>query len=133
MESRSLRFAAAARTLGDAARRAGFVAPTFRSPPKIAGRTRTIRRHQNGGATVSLVVKSRPWFAVVSDMIEGFVAVNRTGNAVDDLVMGERLRDALWDVVEVVDVRTDDAPTAGKKRGTNNDGSPHLNVVPTAA
>ncbi len=132
MESRSLRFAAAARTLGDAARRAGYVAPTFRSPPKIAGRTRTIRRHRSGGATVSLVVKSRPWFAVLSDMIEGFVAVNRTGDAAADLVMGERLRDVLWDAVEVIDLGADTQPR--RKRGAKPDaGTSHLNVVPTAA
>ncbi|MFN3216226.1 MAG: hypothetical protein ACE367_07015 [Acidimicrobiales bacterium] len=107
MESPTLRFAATARILTEAARRSGHRAPTFRSPPRVKGRMRTIRRHANGGATVSLVLRDRPWSAVVSDMIEGFVVVNDV-----DPMAAERLRDLLWASVEEIDVRVDRQPGA---------------------
>ena len=100
MESPTLRFAATARILTEAARRSGHRAPTFRSPPRVKGRMRTIRRHADGGATVSLVLRDRPWSAVVGDMIEGFVVVNDV-----DPVGAERLRDLLWGALDEVDLR----------------------------
>jgi hypothetical protein len=99
MESPTLRFAATARILTEAARRSGNCAPTFRSPPRVKGRMRTIRRHANGGATVSLVLRDRPWSAVVADMIEGFVVVNDV-----DPVAAERLRDLLWASLDEIDL-----------------------------
>jgi hypothetical protein len=100
MESPTLRFAATARILTEAARRGGHRAPTFRSPPRVKGRMRTIRRHANGGATVSLVLRDRPWSSVVADMIEGFVVVND-----GDPVAAEHLRDLLWAALDDIDVR----------------------------
>lgn len=97
VESLSLRFASTARALGDAARARGFAVPTFRSPPRVSGRVRTIRRHAAGGATVSVVVRGRPWSAVVADMIDGFVAVN---DGIDD---PHALRDVLWATAEQID------------------------------
>ncbi len=94
----SLRFAATARALGEVARAAGLAAPTFRSPPRVGGRLRTIRRHASGSATVSVVVRGRPWLAVVADMIDGFVTVNPDADA-------GQVRDLLWGVVGDVDVR----------------------------
>ncbi len=99
MQARSLRFAATARALSQAARSAGFMAPGFRSPPRVQGRVRTIRRHANGSSTVALVVRDRPWSAVLADMIEGVVAANEeTGQS------SEELRDLLWAVVEDIDL-----------------------------
>ena len=74
-------FAAAARRLGDAARAAGLAVPAFRSPPRVAGAMRTIRRYP-GGTVVSVQLRDRPREAVAADMVEGVVATNRlTGDA----------------------------------------------------
>ena len=91
----SLRFAAAARRLGHAARRQGLVAPSFRSPPRLQGEGRTIRRWPRGGATVAVRLRERPWPAVLADMVEGVVAANRLGGA-----DAERARTDLWSAVE---------------------------------
>ncbi|MGI9624861.1 MAG: hypothetical protein ACR2PK_18670 [Acidimicrobiales bacterium] len=97
MEARSLRFAAAARALSDAARSHGFEAPSFRSPPRVAGVSRTIRRKTPGTSIVSVAVRDRPWSAVVADMIDGFAAVNPDDQA-------SALRDMLWAVIECVEL-----------------------------
>ena len=96
MEPTSLRFARIARSLAEAARAQGLRAPTFRSPPRVPGVTRTIRRGRDGGgggdgATVSVVLRGRPWAAVMADMIEGAIVANDlTG------VPADRARAALW-------------------------------------
>jgi hypothetical protein len=94
VESMSLRFARAARSLGQAARREGLRAPTFRSPPRRVGLTRTIQRRRDGGATVAVVLRGRPWPAVVADMVEGVVACNGLAGTGAD-----RVRAALWAAV----------------------------------
>ncbi len=91
MEATSLRFAASARVLNDQARAAGLVVPAYRSPPRIVGRSRTIRRRTDGSATVSVALRDRPWPAVLADMIEGIVAANSLDGAEAD-----RARDRLW-------------------------------------
>src|SRR5262245_30851166 len=74
-------FAGAARRLGDAARAAGLAVPAFRSPPRVAGAVRTIRRYP-GGTVVSVQVRDRSPEAVAADMVEGVVVANRlTGDA----------------------------------------------------
>ena len=94
----SLRFAAAARLLGDIARRLGLIVPAFRSPPRVVGRSRTIRRRSDGSATVSVVLRDRPWPAVLADMVEGVVAANSLRDAEAD-----RARDRLWGGLEAAD------------------------------
>lgn len=94
MEASALHFAAVARTLGEAARARGLVVPAFRSPPRLSGASRTLRRWPGGGATVSIVVGGRPREAVVADMVEGVVVVNGLGGA-----DATRLRTALWEAV----------------------------------
>ncbi|HEY8523587.1 MAG TPA: hypothetical protein VIL48_01400 [Acidimicrobiales bacterium] len=91
MEATSLRFARIARRLGDAARAQGLRAPTFRSPPRLPGVTRTIRRAGRGRATISVVLRGRPWAAVSADMIDGVVAANGLRG-----VAADRVRAALW-------------------------------------
>jgi hypothetical protein len=73
--SSTVRFAQAVQALGRCARRLGLVAPSFRSPPRLVGVQRSIKRW-DGGATVAVVVRGRPWPAVQSDLIEGVVAAN---------------------------------------------------------
>jgi hypothetical protein len=86
-------FATAARALAAAARRFGLAAPTFRTPPRLVGLDRTVRRHAQGGV-VSVRVRGRPWPAVVADMIEGVVALNRV-----DARRANRVRADLWDAI----------------------------------
>lgn len=87
-----LRFADAARSLGAAARSAGLVVPAFRSPPRVPGAARTLRRYP-GGAVVSVTL-DRPFDEVRADMVEGVVVVNRL-----DGEAAMRFRTALLDAV----------------------------------
>ena len=90
----SLDFAHVAKALGRAARQHGLVAPSFRSPPRIVGVDRSLRRYA-GGAAVAVQLKGRPWSAVVGDMIEGVVVANRLAPPQSD-----RVRTDLWAVVD---------------------------------
>jgi hypothetical protein len=94
VEGTSLRFAQAARLLAEATRRFGRAAPAYRSPPRIAG-DRSVRRRVDGGATISVRYRGRPWAAVLGDMIEGVVVTNRLRGPEAD-----RLRTTLWSAVE---------------------------------
>jgi hypothetical protein len=93
MEPTSLRFARLARSLAEAARAQGLRAPTFRSPPRLAGATRSIVR-RGPAVTVAVALRDRPWPAVVADMVEGVVAANRLAG-----VRADRARAALWAAV----------------------------------
>ena len=90
----AIRFAETARLIGRAARLRGLEVPTFRSPPGLGGVQRTLRR-RGTSATVSVVVRGRPWAAVVADMVEGVVAANRLDSRRADTV-----RAALWMAVD---------------------------------
>jgi len=94
METTTLRFAEAARSLGRAARLRGLQVPTFRSPPGIVDAQRTIRR-RGQSSTVAVALRGRPWGAVVADMVEGIVVANHLDNGRADTV-----RSALWLVIE---------------------------------
>jgi hypothetical protein len=90
MQSSSLRFARAVQALAVAARGLGLLVPGFRSPPRLVGVSRSIRRWP-GGATVSVVVRDRPWAAVQADLVEGILTANDlTGAAAAEA------RAALW-------------------------------------
>lgn len=73
-ELTSLRFAAIARRLSEAARAAGAEVPAFRSPPRASGLHRSIRRERSGAATVAVSLRGRPAAAVIADMIDGVIA-----------------------------------------------------------
>jgi len=88
--SPTLQFAAAARVLAAEARRLGHDAPAFRSPPRVLGAQRTIRRTE-GGTVVSVAVRGRPFAAVLADMVEGVVRANRLASPDSDHV-----RSAMW-------------------------------------
>lgn len=98
MESTSIRFAGAARDLGRAARLCGLTPPAFTSPPRLDGYSRTIRRRPNG-VTVSIVIRNRPWSAVLADMIEGTIVANSL-----DRQRADTVRTALWLAVESPEV-----------------------------
>lgn len=90
--SPTAQFALAARTLTQEARRRGLVTPSFRSPPRLRGVDRSLRRRP-GGAVVAVRLRERPWPVVLGDMIEGVVAAN-------DLrpPAATRLRTELWEL-----------------------------------
>jgi hypothetical protein len=71
----ALRFADIARRLGAAAHEAGLSVPAFRSPPRVPGAARTIRRYP-AGAVVSVQLRGRPFADVVTDMVDGVLAAN---------------------------------------------------------
>ena len=98
MQPTSVRFAHAVRALAAAARAEGLRAPGFRSPPRTSGAVRTVRRWGDGGATVAVATKGRPWAAVLADLVEGVVVANRVQGAAAD-----RARAALWAAVGDVD------------------------------
>ena len=83
-------FSAAARLLADETRRRGLVVPGFRSPPRLAGVPRSLRRVPGAAPVVAVRRRGRAGADVLADMIEGVVVANGlTGEAAD------RLRDAL--------------------------------------
>ena len=85
--STSLLLAETVRILAATARRLGLAVPGFRSPPRLSGAPRTIRRHASGAATVAVVVRDRPWPAVAADLVEGVLVANRlTGREAHDAV-----------------------------------------------
>ena len=69
-------FAAVARRLADTTRAAGLAVPAFRSPPRIPGAARSLRRYP-GGTVVSVRLRDRPFDAVIADMVEGVIVTNR--------------------------------------------------------
>jgi len=76
----AVRFAEIARRLGAAAHEAGLSVPAFRSPPRVPGEARTIRRYP-AGAVVSVRLRGRPFADVVADMVDGVLAANRVAPA----------------------------------------------------
>jgi hypothetical protein len=96
----SLRFARAARVVADAARAEGWLVPGFRSPPRLAGVERTVRRRADGGAVVAVRVRGRPWAAMAADLIEGVVVTNRLTGA-----DAHRCRVRLWEALAPAEER----------------------------
>ena len=86
-------FVNAANLLIAVADRFGLVAPGFRTPPRIVGVQRTVRRRPGGGV-VAVAVKNRPVAAVLADMIDGVIVVNDIAPPESDTV-----RAALWSAV----------------------------------
>ncbi|HEX2043080.1 MAG TPA: hypothetical protein VHF24_10635 [Acidimicrobiales bacterium] len=77
MAAASIRFAAAARRLAAACRARHLAVPAFRSPPRLAGAARSIRRRPDGTAVVAVAVRGRPFADVAADMVEGVLVANR--------------------------------------------------------
>jgi hypothetical protein len=73
-------FAMMARRLAAGCRELGLAVPAFRSPPRVAGRSRTIRR-TGTDAVVAVQLRGRGSEAVAQDMIEGIVVANRLHGA----------------------------------------------------
>ena len=92
--TRYAEFAVAARVLASQAHRHGLKPPGFRSPPRAIGVDRSLRRI-NDGVVVSVLLRGRPFVAVLGDMIEGVVVANRLVAREAEIV-----RTVLWASVE---------------------------------
>jgi hypothetical protein len=68
--------------------------PAFRSPPRLEGVARSVRRRADGNTTIAVVVRGRPWSAVLADMVEGIVVANQLHGPDAD-----RARARLWESV----------------------------------
>src|SRR2546423_9700476 len=94
-------FAELARRLGDRARALGLVVPGFRSPPRVGGSVRTLRRRRDGSAVVAVQVRGRQLAAVAADLVEGVVTANGLAGGEADrihaalLAQGPRVEAAL--------------------------------------
>lgn len=76
--SATTKFTAAARVLAQRAAELDLVVPGFRSPPRIVGVNRSIRRSRDSeGGVVAVRLSDRPFTAAVGDMIEGVIFINR--------------------------------------------------------
>jgi len=71
----TVRFARLAARLAAACRAAGLEPPAFRSPPRLPGATRTVRRLP-AGTVVAVTLRGRPFAEVARDMVEGIVVAN---------------------------------------------------------
>ena len=94
MNTNSLQFVELARSLSQAARLRGLMAPAFSSPPARADLDRSIRRRA-GSPLVAVRLAGRPLNAVAADMIEGVVVANRLAGP-----RADRVRSALWLAVD---------------------------------
>ncbi len=72
----AVQFSEAVRLVLAVARRAGLRPPVFRSPPRLDGVDRSIRRRPNGSVIVAVRRVGRPLAAVQADVVEGVVAAN---------------------------------------------------------
>lgn len=72
----ALGFATTVRLLAAEARRLGLDVPGFRSPPRLPGADRSLRRRAGGSAAVAVRLRGRTAGAVVADMVEGVLVAN---------------------------------------------------------
>ena len=70
-------FGEVSRLVAAESRRHGLAVPSFRSPPKLAGATRTVRRYAGGQCLVSVRCRGRSVAEVAADMVEGVLVANR--------------------------------------------------------
>ncbi len=105
-EVTSLVFAQISGQITTAAEAEGLVAPSLRSPPRVAGVHRTIRQRRDGTAVVAVARRGRSLPAVAADIIDGVVVANAL-----DAHAASRARDAMWRsiAVEVAAAATDAA------------------------
>lgn len=69
-------FFALVRAVAGEARALGLSVPAFRSPPRRADATRTLRRTRDGGTVVAVALAGRAVSAVADDVVEGVIAAN---------------------------------------------------------
>jgi len=69
--------------------------PVFRSPPRLPGRDRTVRRRPTGGKVVAVRLAGRPFESVLADLVEGACVANTL-----DTDTSSPVRAGLWDALE---------------------------------
>ena len=100
--STTTKFTAAARVLAQRAAELDLVVPGFRSPPRIVGVNRSIRRSRDSeGGVVAVRLSDRPFTAAVGDMIEGVIFINRLEPPEADRVRTQLWRTMLQFTVEI--------------------------------
>ena len=87
-------FAELVMLLGAECRRLGLSVPFFRSPPR-AGLLRSIRRSDDGSATVAVSVRGRDLAVICADLVDGILAANQLSGP-----EGETTRSALQRCVD---------------------------------
>lgn len=85
-------FAAVARSLMAECHRLGLTVPAFRSPCRVAGAHRSIRRTRVGQVVVHVSHIGRDVHSVTADLIDGVIAAND----LTDAQTVETMRNALW-------------------------------------
>ncbi len=93
MHCATLRFTAVVQIVAAEARQMGMTVPGFRSPPRLPGADRTIRRVQ-GAPVVAVRVRGRAFADVVADVVEGVLVANGIPRG-RDLRVRRRLLDAV--------------------------------------
>jgi hypothetical protein len=107
------RFTEAARVLARHVSEIGLDVPGFRSPPRIVGVNRTLRRRGDGlGGVVAVRLADRPFTAVIGDMIEGVIVLNRLQPPEADRVRSHLWRFMLAFTAECMPPRGTEAPVA---------------------
>lgn len=76
-----MRFAGVVRALAVESRRLGLEVPGFRSPPRLPGADRSLRRRPGATPAVAVRLRGRPFVAVVDDMVEGVIVSNGLSGA----------------------------------------------------
>ena len=106
--SATAQFASAARVLSQRAAELDLVVPGFRSPPRIVGVNRTIRRSRDSeGGVVAVRLTDRPFTAAVGDMIEGVLVINRL-----EPPLADQMRTLLWRTMLQFTVEVTNSPRA---------------------
>ncbi|MFI0461377.1 MAG: hypothetical protein ACH36C_04940 [Ilumatobacteraceae bacterium] len=104
--SATTKFTAAARVLAQRAAELDLVVPGFRSPPRIVGVNRSIRRSRDSeGGVVAVRLSDRPFTAAVGDMIEGVIFINRL-----EPPEADRARTQLWRTMLQFTVEVSNSP-----------------------
>jgi hypothetical protein len=110
-QATAIEFSETVRQVVTLARHQGLRPPVFRSPPRLAGVDRSIRRRPNGTVVVAVRRGGRPLAAIQSDVIDGVVAASELG-----ATQADRFRRAAWAQLEGTTGRTTTrggAPTRG--------------------
>ena len=92
-ESISIKFSIAVRTLGRIADQLGYRIPQFRCPPPSAKYQRSVRKTGDENLSISIVIRGRPWLAILADIVEGFVIANIQSG------QDSEIRNILWDCI----------------------------------
>ena len=92
-ESISIQFSIAVRTLGRIADQLGYRIPKFRCPNPSAKYQRSGRKTGDENLSISIVIRGRPWLAILADIVEGFVIANTQSG------QDSEIRNILWDCI----------------------------------